>query len=107
MPQIAKRGEVWIVDLGMVAKTRPALVLSVRFSDAERAVYAVVPHTTAVRGGRFEVSVDLPWLKDGAFDIQGLRNIPSSVLVRRLGLLNSLQLKAIEQAARAWLSLGQ
>jgi hypothetical protein len=49
----------------MVAKARPAVVLNLPFRDNERAVYAVVPHTTALRGGRFEVvihdSLARPW----------------------------------------------
>ena len=49
----ASRGEVWQVDLGLAAKVRPALVLNIPFRDAERALYAIVPHTTAPRGTRF------------------------------------------------------
>ena len=55
----ASRGEVWQVDLGMVAKARPAVIVSIPFHDDERALYAIVPHTTALRGGRFEVPVNL------------------------------------------------
>ncbi len=56
----ARRGEVWMVDLGMAAKARPAVVLSIPFLENERALYAIVPRTTATRGGRFEVVVDVP-----------------------------------------------
>jgi mRNA interferase MazF len=80
----AKRGEVWLVDLGMAAKARPAVVFNIPFADNERALLAILPHTTATRGGRFEVVIDVPWLEDGAFDIPGLRHIPSSVFIRRL-----------------------
>jgi mRNA interferase MazF len=52
----AKRGEGWLVDLGMAAKARPAVVFSIPFLDNERALYVIVPHTTAVRGGCFEVA---------------------------------------------------
>ena len=68
MPDI-KRGEVWLVDLGMAAETRPAVVFNIPFLDNERAVYAIVPHTTAVRGGRFEVAVTVAWLAPGVFDV--------------------------------------
>ena len=44
----AQRGEVWQVDLGLAAKVRPAVIFSVPVLDNERAVYAVVPHTTAL-----------------------------------------------------------
>ena len=32
------RGEVWLVDLGLAAKVRPCLVLSVPVTDADRAL---------------------------------------------------------------------
>ncbi|MBI2926420.1 MAG: type II toxin-antitoxin system PemK/MazF family toxin [Verrucomicrobia bacterium] len=101
----ARRGEAWQVDLGMVAKVRPAVVLNVPFRDDERAVYAIVPHTTALRGGRFEVVINVPWLERGAFDVQGIRNIPGSVLLRRLGTLNEAQLDAISQGIKVWLGI--
>jgi mRNA interferase MazF len=60
-----ERGEVWLVDLGMVAKTRPGIVINIPFRDDERAVFAIIPHTTALRGGRFEVKINVPWLQPG------------------------------------------
>ncbi len=45
-------GEVWMVDLGLVAKTRPCVVLSDFPADDELALVVVVPHTTALRGNR-------------------------------------------------------
>ncbi len=101
----ANRGEVWLVDLGMAAKARPALLLSVSFLDSERALYAVIPHTTATRGGRFEVVVNVPWLKPGAFDVQGLRNIPGTVFIRCLGTLSQSQLDQIALATKTWLGI--
>lgn len=50
-----RRGEIWLVDLGMVAKTRPVLLLSVDYEDKERAVVTFAPRTTSLRGTRFEV----------------------------------------------------
>ena len=101
----ARRAEVWIVDLGMAAKTRPAAIVSVPFQDNERALYAVVPHTTALRGGRFEVAVNVPWLQPGAFDVQGLRNIPGSVLQQKLGALDAAQMEAILRVIKVWLGI--
>jgi mRNA interferase MazF len=43
------RGEVWLVDLGYVAKTRPCLLLSVPIIDTDRALVTVIPHTTIHR----------------------------------------------------------
>lgn len=52
-----QRGEVRLADLGMTAKVRPCLVLSVAVLDTERALATAVAHTTSGRGTRFEVSV--------------------------------------------------
>ena len=66
----AKRGEVWLVDLGYAAKTRPCLVFSIEAEDTDRALTMVVLHTTSVRGTRrFEVSLPLRFLPKGAFKI--------------------------------------
>ena len=101
----ARRGEVWLVDLGMVAKVRPALSISIPASDSERALVTIVPHTTSLRGSRFEVVVPLPFLKVGAFDAQNLITIPHAKLLRPLGKLNPLQLSTVEAAVRTWLGL--
>jgi mRNA interferase MazF len=89
----------------MTAKVRPAIILSVPARDDERAVFAIVPQTTALRGGRFEVVLQVPWLQHGAFDVQGLRNIPGSVLLRRLGALDATQTEAIILAVKLWLQI--
>ena len=102
---IARRGEVWQVDLGLAAKVRPAVILNIPFQDHERAVYTVVPHTTAIRGTRFEVELEVGGLEHGAFDAQGIRNIPGTVLIRKRVALTPEQMAAIEQAVKLWLGL--
>ena len=102
---IARRGEVWQVDLGLVAKVRPALILSIPFLDHERAVFGIVPHTTAARGTRFEVSVAVPGLQAGVFDAQGLRNVPPQVLMRRLAVLTPQQFAQVEEVVKRWFGL--
>jgi len=98
----AQRGEVWLVDLGMAAKVRPCLVVSVPYNDVERALVTLVPHTTRPRAGsRFEVSTNAGFLKAGVFDGQGL----ITVLIRRLGALRSEQLAQVEDAVSRWLGL--
>ena len=96
---------MWLVDLGLAAKVRPALVLSVPAGDEDRALATLVPHTTSVRGSRFEVAVPAPFLREGAFDAQGLVTIPHAKLIRRLGKLHPIQLAQVEQGVRAWLGL--
>jgi len=100
----ANRGEVWIVDLGLAAKVRPCLVLSVPFSDQERSLVTVVAHTTSPRGGRFEVAVRTLFLKTGVFDAQNLVTIPEAKLIRRVGTLRSEDLALVENAVREWLA---
>ena len=51
------RGEVWLFDLGMAEKVRPALVINVAFGDRDRALIPIVPHTTSLRGSEFEIPV--------------------------------------------------
>lgn len=99
------RDEVWLVDLGMVAKVRPCLVLSIPADKADRALVTVVPRTTSVRGSRFEVPLDVRFLRSGAFDAQNLVTIPLAKLLRCLGTLTGPQLSLVETAARNWLGL--
>ncbi len=60
MARQVARGEIWIIDLGMAAKPRPCVILSVPFRDDEKAVVTYVARTTRVSGGRFEVKHEAP-----------------------------------------------
>ncbi len=99
------RGEVWWVDMGMVAKVRPALFLSVSIEEDERSIVCVVPHTTSIRGTRFESASSLRWLKPGAFDAQGISTYQTRRLRSRIGVLPPVQLEAVENRVRLWLQL--
>ncbi len=100
-----KRGEVWLVDLGLAAKVRPCLVLSIAPQETERALCTLVAHTTSSRGTRFEVTVHAKFLRSGVFDAQNLMTIPHAKLVRKLGKLSVSDLNAIEDSVRFWLAL--
>lgn len=104
-PLPVDRGEVWLADLGMAAKVRPCLVLSVTPGPADRVLFVLVPHTTSVQGTAFEVAVPVPFLKPGAFDAQGLVTVPRSRLIRRLGRLSPVEMASAEAAVRSWLGL--
>ena len=99
------RGEVWIVDLGLAAKVRPGLVVSVPASDSERALVTVVPYTTSPRGTRFEVASGVPFLHAGMFDAQNLVSIPHARLVRHIGRLLPARLVPVEDEVARWLGL--
>ena len=100
-----RRGEVWLVDLGLAQKVRPALVLSVPPGPADRVLITVVSHTTAVRGSPFELAIALPFLREGAFVAQSITSIPAKHAIRRLGSLTPEQLTTVAEIVRLWLGL--
>lgn len=102
---VPSRGEIWLCDLGMAAKIRPALILSVPFDDNDYALFHAVPHTTAIRQSQFEVPLKISVLENGVFNVQGSQSIPRSWLIRRLGILTGMQLAEIENSFRRWLKL--
>lgn len=97
------RGEVWLFDLGMAAKVRPVLVVSVPFGDIDRALVTVVPHTTAIRGSAYETSVKVPFLKAGAFLVQGVSTYPTAWAIRKLGVLRKEQFDEVFDTLLEWL----
>jgi len=99
------RGEIWMIDLGLAAKPRPAVILSVPFRENEKSVVTYVARTTQLRGGRFEVAHAAPHFLPGAFDAQNLGTIPVVKLMRRLGQLSPADLARVEGAVRQWLGL--
>jgi len=100
------RGEVYMVDLGLAAKVRPCVVVSVPLQDADRSLVSVVPHTTSLRQSRFEVTAASPrFLKSGAFDVQGIVTVPTVRLMNRLGTLTTEQMLALEKGLCSWLGI--
>lgn len=102
-----ERGEVWQVDFGATAKVRPALVISLPYADADRALIGVIPHTTATRGSQFEIVVGARFLGEGAFLVQGIQAFPPNYFLRRLGVLTSAQLQSVEDGLLQWLGASQ
>jgi len=101
----ARRGELWLIDLGMVQKARPCLILSIAYLDHERAVVTYIPRTTRLRGTRFEVSHQARGSEPGAFDAQGIGGVPVVKLVRRLGVVEPGVILQVEEALKRWLNL--
>jgi mRNA interferase MazF len=100
------RGEVWLVDLGLAAKMRPCVILSIpAVGQNDRVLVTVVSHTTSPRGSEFEVALPVRFLKAGVFDAQNLVTVPHAKLVRKLGTLPTDQLAEVEVAVRRWLGL--
>lgn len=94
MPKPKPR-EVWLVDLGMTAKVRPCLVLSDYPADNELALMVVIPHTTALRGNRWEHVCDKPFLRPGAFHLQQIQPVSLPRLEHKLGELTTAEYKAL------------
>jgi len=97
------RGEVWLFDLGLTAKVRPVLVVSVPFGDVDRALVTVVPHTTELRGSEYEVPAKAHFLKPGAFLVQGVSTHPTAWAIRKLGMLKEDQFDLVFEKLLDWL----
>ncbi|MGB8698715.1 MAG: type II toxin-antitoxin system PemK/MazF family toxin [Thermosynechococcaceae cyanobacterium] len=95
-----KYGEVWLADLGLVAKTRPVVIVSRNDPQPPRALIIYVPLTTQYRGSGYEVI--LPKLRflmrDSVANVQGLASIPIVRLERKLGILPDDVMLKIKQA---------
>ena len=94
-----------MVDLGLAAKVRPCVVLSIALEESDRSLVTVVPHTTTLRQSRFEVAVPLRFLRPGAFDAQGIVTVPTVRLMNRLGTLTPDQIRSVEKGVCAWLGI--
>jgi mRNA interferase MazF len=92
-------GEVWLADLGLVAKTRPVVIVSRYDSHPPRALVIYVPLTTQYRGSQYEVVLPkLRFLKQDSFaNVQGLASLPVIRLERKLGMLPDAAMVAIKQ----------
>ncbi len=99
------RGEIYMVDLGLAAKVRPCLVLSVPLEESDRSLVTLIPHTTSLRQSRFEVAASPRFLRPGAFDAQGIVTVPTVRLINRLGTLSAEQIRAVEKGVCLWLGI--
>lgn len=99
------RGEIYMVDLGLAAKVRPCLVLSVPLEESDRSLVTLIPHTTSLRQSRFEVTASPRFLRPGAFDAQGIVTVPTVRLMNRLGTLSAEQIRAVEKGVCLWLGI--
>lgn len=105
MARLAKRGEIWMIDLGMAAKVRPCLVLSVPFEGQERALITYIPRTTSLRGGRFEVEHLASQFKPGAFDAQNIGTVPPARLLTFLSVAGDAVVERVDAAVCSWLGV--
>jgi len=90
-----RHGEVWLVDMGMTAKTRPAVVLIADQLDAPRSLIIHIPITRQNRGSELEVPLGhLPFLDaESVANVQAIGTLPSVRFEKRLGLVPETDLK--------------
>lgn len=93
-------GEIWMVDFGMAAKVRPALILTGEPAVDELDLVTVLLHTTALRGNRWELDIPKPFLKPGAFHLQQIQTVSPVKLERRLDVLTTAEMIRVREALR-------
>jgi mRNA interferase MazF len=96
--RVVRAGEVWLVDFGMAAKVRAALLLTEAPEDDELDVVTTLLHTTALRGNRWELSIPKPFLKPGVFHLQQIQTVSTVKLERRLGALTDEEMDRVLDA---------
>ncbi len=85
-----------MVDLGLAAKVRPCLIVSDHPANDELALVIIIPHTTAIRGNRWELALPKPFLKPDAFHLQQIQPISLARLERKLGSLTPNELQRVK-----------
>ena len=95
-----RHGEVWLVDMGMVAKTRPAIVLIADTLDAPRSLIIHIPITRQNRGSELEIPMGhLPFLDpESVANVQAVGSLPTARFEKRLGVVPEADLKKVKTA---------
>jgi len=95
-----RHGEVWLVDMGMVAKTRPAIVLIADNLNASRSLIIHIPITQQNRGSELEIPRGhLPFLDPKSVaNVQGIGSLPAARFEKQLGVVPEVDLKKIKTA---------
>jgi mRNA interferase MazF len=93
-----KRGDVVLVDLGMAAKVRPCVVVSIANADNQRNMSVVAPLTTEARGGECEVQFPKPaWLNEpSVVNFVGLLGVDNVRIGRILGRVPASTMEGID-----------
>ena len=90
------------MDMGMVAKTRPAIVIIADNLDSPRSLVIYIPITRQNRGSELEVPLGhLPFLdKESVANVQGIGALPSVRFEKRLGIVPLHDLELVKKALR-------
>jgi hypothetical protein len=84
-------GQSWLLALNTAM---PIALLSLSFRIQPS--FAVLP---------FEIPVVSPFLRRGAFLVQGISTYPKAWAIRRIGILNREQMAAVMLGVQKWLGL--
>ncbi len=104
--QYPKRSEIWTIDLGIAAKLRPCLIISIPFKSSEYSLIAYVPITKQQRDSRFLLPVPTTIKSvEGFFNIQGLGAIDHHAFQKKLESVGPEIVIQIEGKIRLWLGM--
>lgn len=107
MKTVPQPGEVWFIDLGLVAKNRPALVLSAQ-TDARLALASVVLITTKFENTPYEVTLPrVAWLQEQSYiNAQSIQPVKFTEFIRKApGKFDHRVIGDIQAALKRWLKL--
>ena len=101
------RGDVVVVDLGLSAKARPCVVVSIGQPDRQRNMSVVVPMTTEIRGGECEIRFPKPvWLRqESVVNVLGIAGVDNAKIERRLAAFPADKMSEIELVLKRSLGL--
>ena len=101
------RGDVVVVDLGMTAKVRPCVVVSVNQPDRQRNMAVVVPMTTEIRGGECEIRFPKPaWLRqESVVNVLGIAGVDTAKIERRISAFPADKMLELESVLKRLLGL--
>jgi mRNA interferase MazF len=101
------RGDVVLVDLGLAAKVRPCVVISVSKPDSQRNMSVVVPLTTEIRGGECEIHFQKPaWLRqESVVNVLGVAGVDNAKIERRISAFPADKMLEIESVLKRLLGL--
>jgi mRNA interferase MazF len=102
------RGDVVMVDMGLAAKVRPCIVVSINNPDSRRNMAVVVPMTTEIRGGQCEIQFSKPaWLRqESVVNVLGVAGVDNAKIERRIAAFPADKMSEIEIVLKRILALG-
>jgi mRNA interferase MazF len=95
-----RHGKVWLVDMGIAGKTRPAIVLIADGLNAPRTLIIYIPITRQNRGSELEIPLGhLSFLDpDSIANVQAIGSLPSIRFEKCLGVVPENDLKKVKAA---------